>query len=789
MKKTCVLLCVMVLAIGVIMPAGAEIGSLMFSSMPQGMESPEETLTEREYDPDGSAYPFTGNGENGRQHTVMLYLCGADLEPKGGPATMDLQEIIQSAYDQDQISLLVMAGGTKKWFNHAVDADDTAIYEVVGDSLVKRASNGLMSMGQPKTLTQFVNYCYSNFPAKNYSLILWDHGGGPLGGLIHDQISNDVFRSVLDVRDALENTPAAKEKLYLLGFDACLEGSVEIANVFAPYAHQMVASEESEPGLGWNYLFMKDLLQDGSPADTGKNIVNLYFEQYGPNVADKLTLSTINLDRMDELLRKSEVFFGQVQGQLNKDTFLEFASKRQHFESVDKNPRDLIDLAEMVEAYKTYAPDQAEDLLITIQETVDYEKHNKGFSSGLSVYFPYYDYRNYPRSFAKNYQNLNYDGGYTAFIDQFNTMQHNVPRINWNIGSKGDVRDTRTIFSLQLTPEQAANLAEYSLVILRKLGQDNTFVVVKPDGQAELIDSQLVGDYVHGALYIVDANGERSNALPLVWTRDAYGHYIIPAALLGENGSMEIQLVCDLNDETGEMTVATIYTLEENGIYYTNRAAVDLDAYETIRFTVPVYEATRDEDGALVGVFDWKPAAQEEYTMDLHGDWTLSMLLDTIDPSELYAAFVLTDYYRMTHTSELISVVPQAPVEPVLVLTYDDDYVTLELNVENSVSTNNGDVYIRFTVTNPNQQEVFIHLDQLILNGAPVDAELWIEGDGGNGGILPGEQGVDTLVLSGLLTDQPAGAHTIALTISVVDAADHSVISSHQASGYLYLPE
>ena len=39
----------------------------------------------------------------------------------------------------------------------------------------------------------------------------------------------------------------------LIGFDACLMASVEMASVASPYAKYMVASEEVEPGSGWDY--------------------------------------------------------------------------------------------------------------------------------------------------------------------------------------------------------------------------------------------------------------------------------------------------------------------------------------------------------------------------------------------------------------------------------------------------------------------------------------------------------------------------------------------------------
>ena len=38
----------------------------------------------------------------------------------------------------------------------------------------------------------------------------------------------------------------------LVGFDACLMASVEVAKIIEPHAKYMIASEEVEPGHGWH---------------------------------------------------------------------------------------------------------------------------------------------------------------------------------------------------------------------------------------------------------------------------------------------------------------------------------------------------------------------------------------------------------------------------------------------------------------------------------------------------------------------------------------------------------
>ena len=812
-KKAMALLLAMAVIAGGMCSGIAEIGALNIGGLiDSAVENLESELPHLGYDPNGETYPLTGTDGETRTHTVMLYLCGSDLEEGGngglgGAATKDLKEIVASGYNDNQISVLVMAGGAQKWFNNAVDAEDTAIYEIVANSLVKRESKGKMNMGSADTLSYFINYCYEKYPAKNYSLILWDHGGGPLSSLMLDMASGGKFETVLKARDALDQTPINENKLYLLGFDACLEGSVEIAKVFAPYAKQLVASEESEPNYGWNYLFLKGLEADEAPTQTGERIIDTYFQQYPKMTSNKITLSSINLAKMDEMQQKSSAFFSELNSLLHSDNFREFAALRQDLESVDmaNKTRDLVDLKELVEKLSVYAPEQGQDLLNAIDEMISAEYHtSKGVSNGLSIFFPYYEAKGYSKKLNQSYKDLEYDPVYTEFIDNFNRIQRDSPQLDWNTGSKsGTVRDTRTVLSVMLTSEQAANVAEYSLAILWLCNGDTenpVYVVVNPQEEGTELDGvQLTGYYVHHALCIISDDEAQSYPCPLVWTRDAVGHYLVPAVLKAGETATEVQLVCDADSNTGEMTVISILVKDEIDGYYTYRDALDLSAYDTIVFTMPVYKPTRDSNGAYIGVFDWDVAEEEEYQisyeLSLQGDWTLAIAEDSIPDDQLYAAFVLTDYYRQTHTAELIPIVPRSPGPNdylTFVLTYDDDYLTLH----NIVSENNGDLYVLVTAENPavismdertfeNEHEIFVHFSDVEINGEPVDTELWIEGNGAFGGIPVGEQGTDTLILPGIELDS---VQTISLTITVVDAETDAEIAVIPASGYLYIP-
>ena len=97
--------------------------------------------------------------------TVMVYMCGTDLESEYGMATKDLQEMT-SATIGDNVNVLVETGGTKKWQNSTVSNSTNQIYRIRsgGVQLVKD-DLGRKSMTDPSTLSSCIQYCKPNYPA------------------------------------------------------------------------------------------------------------------------------------------------------------------------------------------------------------------------------------------------------------------------------------------------------------------------------------------------------------------------------------------------------------------------------------------------------------------------------------------------------------------------------------------------------------------------------------------------------------------------------------------------
>ena len=208
---------------------------------------------------------------SGRSMTVLVYMCGSNLESTGGSASADIQEMLAATAGNDDICLLVMTGGTRS-DNGDFSSRNTRIVEINKGRKRTLLDEDLMNMGSGESLAWFMDYGMENRPAERYALILWNHGGGPLEGVCWDEMFSMDHLSLSELTDALMNAHL-EQPLAWIGFDACLMSSMEVASAVAPYADYMIASQETEPAFGWNYAFLSHLSMGESGAETGRRIV------------------------------------------------------------------------------------------------------------------------------------------------------------------------------------------------------------------------------------------------------------------------------------------------------------------------------------------------------------------------------------------------------------------------------------------------------------------------------------------------------------------------------------
>ena len=237
-----------------------------------------------------------GNGQD--IVTIMVYMCGTDLESNHGMATADLQEMMAADLGEN-VNLLVYTGGCTKWKNSAVSSQTNQIYQIKDGNLISHVKDaGQVSMTDPSTLTEFIKWCQKYFPANRNELIFWDHGGGSVSGYGYDQkYPRSGSMNLAGISQALKN---ANMTFDFIGFDACLMATAENALMLTKYGDYLIASEETEPGVGWYYTDWLTALGKNpslSTVELGKQIVDDFVETCAKKCrGQKTTLSVVDLE-------------------------------------------------------------------------------------------------------------------------------------------------------------------------------------------------------------------------------------------------------------------------------------------------------------------------------------------------------------------------------------------------------------------------------------------------------------------------------------------------------------
>lgn len=119
-------------------------------------------------------------------------------------------------------------------------------------------NNKEVNMAQGETLTKFLEWVNQHYEVnKGRILHVADHGSGPglnTRAMCQDSTNKTMSMSSLEFSDALKNAGCGNNKLDAILFDICLGASFEDAYMYNNYAKYMIASPNSTPGAGFNYI-------------------------------------------------------------------------------------------------------------------------------------------------------------------------------------------------------------------------------------------------------------------------------------------------------------------------------------------------------------------------------------------------------------------------------------------------------------------------------------------------------------------------------------------------------
>lgn len=328
--------------------------------------------------------------------TIFVYLCGSDLESDGGAASSDIEEAF-AAKGSGQVKVVYQTGGSYFWYQN-INENRVQRYLLEDGDLTLVDEKPEANMGTASTLADFLSWGVSNYPSERMGLILWDHGSGSINGVCFDEQYDYDSLTLGELDHALNQVyDQMTDRFEFIGFDACLMSTLETANVLTPYARYMYASQEMEPGSGWDYTSLLNNLaanpdQDG--AQLGEKVCREYYDHcadYGFGSQRSATFSIIDLSKIDDVLISMNEAFRVVyeQGDLGDVTRAVLEADSFGGNSVSEGYSNMLDLGNMLDQLSGYGQevrDASQILQSCVLYTMNGRLHKN--ASGLSVYYP-----------------------------------------------------------------------------------------------------------------------------------------------------------------------------------------------------------------------------------------------------------------------------------------------------------------------------------------------------------------------------------------------------------------
>jgi len=335
--------------------------------------------------------------------TIMVFMAADnDLESF---AMLDLKEMEAASLPAD-VSVVVGIDRTPGYDTSNGNWTDTRVGVISHDPNNGPVSSPLFSVGEvntgdPATLAVFIDWAVQERPAENYALVVWNHGDG-INGVAFDASSGNDSLSFREIRDAI--AASLPGSLDFVGFDACSMAFIEQAAALDGMAGYMVASQELEPGEGWDYsAWLNTAFQGGSAIDASA-LANAAVGAFQNTYADQrdVTLSALALAQLPSITEALGQFIDASKNANQQDWA---AIRKAYFQASYFSSSDSIDLkdfADLLQLQPNLSPtiDIAAAALSTSFDTsLITITNNMDHTHGLSIYWPSYP----PYDFTETY--------------------------------------------------------------------------------------------------------------------------------------------------------------------------------------------------------------------------------------------------------------------------------------------------------------------------------------------------------------------------------------------------
>ncbi|MDE6539439.1 MAG: peptidase C11, partial [Ruminococcus sp.] len=536
-------------------------------------------------------------------------------------SSSDIEEM-KSATIGNNIDIIIYTGGCNAWQSNGISSSVNQIYQIKNGQLMNLVSDdGAKSMTDPKTLSGFIKYCNSNFPANRNELILWDHGGGSVSGYGYDEkYKSGGSMNLGGISQALRDGGITFD---FIGFDACLMATAETAFMLDDYADYLIASEETEPGIGWYYTEWLSKLGENTSmptVDIGKNIIDDFVTRCDQKCkGQKTTLSIIDLAEFSHTIpEKLNNFAQSVSNKIINQDYQGISDARYKTREFAQSSKiDQIDLVNFAENVGT---PEASELSKALKNSVKYNRTSSSITNayGVSIYFPYQRI-SYVDSACNIYNTIGMNSDYGNCIRQFAKLE-----TSGQVANSGNNSPLSSLFGMVSDTVSSGNIDIIGGLI-------NTFMG-NPAGKSidymndTSISQESVNEYVSQKFF------DSSN---LVWEQNENGYFMsLPESQWELVHKIDLNMFYDDGSGYIDLGLDNIYDFDSDGnlIPDTDRNWLAINGQP-----VAYYHTDTTEIGDNYTISGYVPAM-------LNGDRVnLILVFDNENPNG-YIAGASTDY-------------------------------------------------------------------------------------------------------------------------------------------------
>ncbi len=601
---------------------------------------------------------------NNGKRTIMIYMIGSDLESKHFAASKDIDEILNSSIDYDDVNILIYTGGAKSWHNKEIPNNKHALFEIDNGVLIKKDEfDNPYSILDSANLSFLLNYGYENYDTEYYDLIFWDHGAGPIYGYGYDEYNKLESMSLIDIKNALINSPFnGANKLELIGFDACLMSSIEIASILSDFSEYMIASQEFEPGTGWDYSFLEKVNKNTSSTDFGISIIDNYYDYYSNNsFVNGVSLSLLKLNKVENVENKLDSLFSSIDYNLSLD-FSSISRVRVDSKSFGKfNANDysfdLVDFVDFLDKLPKKYDDKVSTLKSALSDLIIYQKTDLENTNGVSIYFPYENKKELTKNMEK-YEELSFAPNYYKFLNNFVLAINESSPFEYDVASSVVTSLDSGIVSVTFPNEIINNYSNISYILFEK-NSDNLFIPIY-NGNDVIVDGNVVSTVTSNKVLVATNDEEKMNLTSIqIENGKDYTKYLIPGLLSKWDGetfefeAVPVYVEYVLNEKQPDGFVSRILpmNLNENNTY--SEIELELNDWDNLTFTNYNFQIVDDFGNYMK---DWINSSNVN-TISFYKGESIKISFENLDASHnYYCLFIVKDSKGNSYYSNITKV-------------------------------------------------------------------------------------------------------------------------------------